>query len=425
MSSVRELEAIFRGALEQLDPARRVRETLTTAGLGARLGTGLGDGPVTLIAAGKAAHAMATGAAEVLGNRIERGLVVAPTAGTATPPITTMVAAHPTPDERSVAAGRAMIELVRASSSQVIALVSGGASALIAVPAPGLSLADKVAVTRAVYQGGAPIGELNAVRKHVSAIKGGRLAAAAAHAAVLTLVSSDVVGDELAAVGSGPTLPDQSTFADACRIVETRCGWGAVPRSVRAHLEAGARGQREETPSDPRPGDAVLLVAGLEVLAGEAARFAERLGMRAEMCGPPLSEDIESIAARIVARARSASDVCLVFGGEATIRLPARPGVGGRAQHLALELAERLRGTRGVTVLVCGSDGIDGNSPAAGAIVDGDTWQHIADTWGAPRSALDRYDSHSALSAVGATVTTGPTGVNHADLVLVRVHGEW
>ena len=237
-----------------------------------------------------------------------------------------------------------------------------------------------------------------------------------------------MVGDDLGAVGSGPTIPDASTYADAMAIVEARCGWSQVPARVRQHMEAGMRGEHDDTPDHVRPGDTAVLVCGIATARAAAARALQVRGLPAHACEPAFTADVETVADDIEARIgalRGRGPACLALAGEATIRVPGTPGTGGRAQHLALLLAGRVRGTDGVTILVCGTDGIDGNSPAAGAVIDGRTWDAIAEAWGDPDAALARCDSHAALASVGAAVITGPTGVNHADLVLVHVDAGW
>ncbi len=393
------LERWFVKIVERLDPARRTRDALAELRLE--------RGPFHVVAIGKASAAMARGAAEVLGSRLLDGVVVAPKAlpPVSLPPrLTPLNAAHPVPDARSEEAGRLLLAAVRSSRAEILALVSGGASALIAVPAPGITLAEKVAVTDAVKASGADIGALNTVRKHLSAIKGGRLAAAAAHP-VTTVVASDVVGDSLSAVGSGPTVPDPTTLEVARHIIEERLGWSNVPPAVRAHLVR----DDAETPSAMRAGDRAVLASGIATLLEVAAEVTT-----GTIFAAPFTEPVVEVGARIRDFVRDAAPGCYVGGGEPTIALPSRPGLGGRAQQLALWLARELAGVD-VRVLVAGTDGIDGNSQAAGAIIDGHTWSRID----AGESALERCDAGSALASVGAVLCTGPTGVNHADLILI------
>ncbi len=289
------------------------------------------------------------------------------------------------PDAASEAAGRAALVLAAGvpHDGVLLALISGGASALAAVPAPGLSLADKIARTSALAARGAPIAELNALRASLSAIKGGRLAAACA-APVVTLVASDVVGDALAHVGSGPTL-------------------------------GPARGGR--------PDDVAVLTGGVATLAqATAIAAAAVLPGEVAVVDARLEGDVVDVAARLAAGIAGASGPrTLIWAGETTIALPARPGRGGRARHLALLVARALAGRPGWGLLVAGSDGIDGTDDAAGAIVDGDTWAALAAAGIDGDAALAACDAGAALAGVAAALVTGPTGVNHADVLIAHV----
>jgi hydroxypyruvate reductase len=266
---------------------------------------------------------------------------------------------------------------------------------------------------------GAPIADLNAVRRHLSALKGGRLAAASA-ARVTTLVISDVVGDALHEVASGPTVPDPTGFADACAVVERWTGWDALPAPVARRLEAGGRGQLDEMTA-PRPRDRALLLLGLSALvdaaADEARREAPVVDLVADRLEGPVEAAAEMLAARLFASPHGA---VIAAGGEPTVTLPAGAGRSGRAHHLALLMARALDagGGPGDAVLVAGSDGADGASGAAGAVVEHDTWRRIRAAGLDPDAHLARCDAAAALAAAGAQIATGPTGVNHADLVL-------
>ena len=422
--SVKErLTALFRATIAQLDPARRVREALGELAWSAE--------EVVIVAVGKAATTMANGAmehwlAEARPAGAMRGLVIAPPGGpVARPGLTVMTASHPVPDQQSVAAAQAAKDAVSgAGDAGILVLVSGGASSLMALPAPGISLADKVDTVNAVVASGADILAINTVRKHLSAIKGGRLAETAP-APITTLVTSDVIGDDVATVGSGPTVPDPTTYRQACDIVASGVGWNSVPRSVRDHLELGASGQWPETPSVERPGDRVLLIAGTGALIDAARDSAAQTGMVTRVFARDIDENVADVASRVSAQVHRLSAAqppqphCLIGGGEPTIALARSPGRGGRAQHLALLVARDIAGIDNVSVLVAGSDGMDGSGHAAGAIVDGTTWQGISRKGIDPVSALDQCDSHTALHAVGADLITGPTGVNHADLIVI------
>ncbi len=334
-----------------------------------------------------------------------------------------LVGSHPVPDARSEAAGRALLAAAAAArpDQDVVALISGGGSALSAVPADGLDLADKADAVARLMAAGAPIGDLNCVRRHLSALKGGRLAMASA-ARVTTLVISDVVGDALHEVASGPTVPDPTGFADACAVVERWTGWDALPLPAARRLEAGRRGQLGERLTAPRPRDRALLLLGLSALveaaADEARRESPVVDLVAERLEGPVEAVAEMLAARMFARPRRGR--LIAAGGEPTVTVPPGAGRSGRAHHLALLMARALDagGAPGDAVLVAGSDGADGASGAAGAVVERDTWRRIRSAGLDPDAHLARCDAAAALAAAGAQITTGPTGVNHADLVL-------
>jgi glycerate 2-kinase len=370
------LRAIFTDAVAALDPETRVRAALAGEAW---------PGEVVVAAVGKAAIAMARGAVGVG----TRGLVVAPPGVAADGvPWSVVRASHPVPDASSEAAGRALLALTASvpADGTLLALISGGASALAAVPREGLTLADKVAATSAAMASGMPIGELNALRTSLSAIKGGRLAQACP-ARVVTLVASDVVGDDVGAVGSGPTVVPEA-------VIE------ALPQALR----------------EARRRDRVRCIAGVADLAAAALAVAP---VPARLWTGALTGDVADVARRAVEQL-DAGPGLIVASGEPTLRLPPRPGQGGRARHLALLLARALAGRTGVTCLVAGSDGVDGTGPAAGAVVDGATWARLAAAGIDGDAALAACDSGPALAAIGAEVITGPTGVNHADLLLLH-----
>jgi hydroxypyruvate reductase len=398
-------EAVFTEAVIACNPARRVRDALAVPELVAWLG------PRRLgIAIGKAALAMARGAGPV-----ERGLVVAPSAGEVPSGWEVMVASHPEPDERSVQAGRAVLALVESARppERILALVSGGASALVEVPRS--TLADLRATIQALAATGAPITELNVVRGALSSIKAGELALRST-VPIVTLAISDVIGDDLAVIGSGPTILPSGTLD----VAELR-----RDRRARAHAILAHHGVRIPAALDePSPrqqitrADRSQLIAPMSAFAEAAHGALASHGIHALYTTTPFAGDVGPIADELVA-----SIGPIVAWGEPTLRLPPERGQGGRAQQLALELAQRLRGTERCA-LVVGSDGIDGPPPPdrpapAGAFVHGGTWEAIRARGLDPRVALERCDAGSVLAAVDALVVTGPTGINHADLVLL------
>lgn len=403
-------EAAFARAIAACNPTGVVAAAVVRIGAlpGRRFG----------LAVGKTALAMARGIGPV-----ERGLAITVAIDGEPLPAgwTLVLAAHPVPDERSVAAGQAAVALLRATtaSDHVIVAISGGASALLEVPQT--TLAELTATTSAVMAAGVPIAELNLVRSALSAIKGGRLAAACP-ARVITLAASDVIGDRLDVIGSGPTIGPWLDGED--RIVDygswlDRRRRGALEVLARAKLAVPPVIAVAVPPWTLRRRDRAQLVTSLSAVAREARRALADAGIAARGLDEVMRGEVAELAVRLAHRVARGP---FVGYGEPTIRLPAERGVGGRAQQLALELARRLRGTP-YSALVVGTDGKDGPATEgrpspAGAFVDGATWDRLAG-WGIDgERALARCDAGPALAAIDALVVTGPTGINHADLVI-------
>ena len=366
--------------------------------------------------------------------------------------------AHPLPDAASVeAAARALAIAgeMRRSGGQLVVLLSGGASAMMAAPAPGLTLADKIALTRYLLASGLPIASMNAIRKHVSAIKGGRLAAAAGRS--ITYAMSDVhapVEDDPAVIGSGPTVADPSTYADALRALgsaafaapslrraEDRGQTGVRPGSdqgqtrvrrvsdpsltpVLQHLQRGARGEVAETPKpgDPRMSEAHFVIAGSrrDAMNGAAAE-AQRLGYSVLRIDPPTLGEAATAGRAFVEQAqalaaRAGRPACVIAGGETTVALTGKTGVGGRNQELALAAALAMARAGSVALASVGTDGVDGPTNAAGAIADATTIARAQRMGLDASAALARHDSHPFFHALGDLVVTGPTGTNVGDL---------
>jgi hydroxypyruvate reductase len=336
-------------------------------------------------------------------------------------------AAHPVPDAAGRRAAQRIVELTRGLSAAdlVLCLVSGGASALMALPADGLSLDDKRAVNRALLRSGAAIDEMNCVRKHLSAIKGGRLAAMCAPARVVTLLVSDVPGDSPQVIGSGPTVPDSSTCADALRIL-ARHGI-EIPAAARAALGAGT--YETPKPGDPRfAGHAVHLVATPRQSLDAAAAWARARGVSAHVLSDEIEGESREVGKVHAALARHVADhgepfarpCVLISGGETTVTLGrpdpgAAPGRGGRATEFLLGCAIALRGHPGVHVLAADTDGIDGVEDNAGAIVAPDTLARAHDLGASPQAFLDRNDAYGFFERLGDLVVTGPTFTNVND----------
>jgi hydroxypyruvate reductase len=422
-----------RGFLRALFDAA-VQRALPQAVLGPLLPAPPKKGRTLVLGAGKAGGAMAA-AVDALwpADAPISGLVVTryghvPPAYRARPGrIEVVEAAHPVPDEAGRRAAQRIVELTRGLTADdlVLCLISGGGSALLSLPAPGLTFEDKQAVNRALLQSGAAIDEMNCVRKHLSAIKGGRLAARCAPARVVTLAISDVPGDDPAVIASGPTVPDATTCADALAIL-ARYGID-VPPAARAGLESGAF----ET---PKPGDArfashqVHLIATPQQSLEAAAALARRHGVAAHV----LSDEIEgesrevgkvhaALARAVARRGEPFARPCVILsGGETTVTVRpaaagASPGRGGRATEFLLGCAIALHGQPGVHVLAADTDGIDGVEDNAGAVVAPDTLARAAARGLKASDFLDRHDAYTFFAALGDLVVTGPTYTNVND----------
>ncbi|BDG04055.1 glycerate kinase type-2 family protein [Anaeromyxobacter oryzae] len=415
-----ECEAVYRAALARMFAMRLVDEALAAEPLPA--------GPVRVLALGKAARAMLEAARARLGDRVRDPLCVYP-AGTPPPPPDVMAipAGHPRPDAGSLRAGEAVAAwAARDRATPVLVLLSGGGSALAIAPAEGVTAEEKADAIAALMRAGLTIQALNAVRKHLSRLKGGRLAALLAPAPVRVLVLSDVPGDDLSVIASGPLAPDPTTFSDALRLAD---GAGvALPTSVRARLAAGARGEVDET---PKPGDPRLATASHRLLAGPvdlaraAAAEARARGFDAEADPAPLVGDVEAVAARLATWARANAGRgrrLLALGGEPTVRIPpAAPAPdGGRAQHLALLAAIAIAGLP-AAVLAAGSDGRDGPTEQAGAVVDGRTAMDARAAGVDLAGELAAARSGPAAVAIGAAIPRIDTGTHLCDLVMVAV----
>jgi len=379
-----------------------------------------------LIAIGKAAGTMSAEFLRLAGRNADRfeGIVVSPNQEVPqSQRFEYYRAGHPVPNALSLVAAKAIVEKLTPLTADdlVVFLISGGGSALIArFVEQGMTLEMTAAGHKALVESGAPIAAINAVRKHLSTAKGGRLAAAAAPAEQLTLLVSDVPEHELDALSSGPTMPDRSTLQDVDRIMKEYRLAERLPPEVVTYLQSDAI---EET---PKPGDSIFARSRWVVLLDSssleraASVKATQLGWKAHIDRASDDWSAERAAEYLVDRVRTLRQengrVCLIAAGEITVAMPRHgAGTGGRNQHFALLCSERIAGDS-ITVLSCGSDGIDGNSPAAGAVVDGTTGERALAAGYPVRQALEAFDSYTLLEKLGDTVTTGPTGNNLRDL---------
>jgi hydroxypyruvate reductase len=377
---------------------------------------------------------MALAASRVFGDRVRQGLIVGVLpAGMPTTdglPFPMIVGGHPTPTRESERGGRAALDVAAAlqHDEALVVLLSGGASALMAVPAEGVSLEDKQATTTQLLRAGADIHALNTVRKHLSAIKGGWLAARAA-GPCRTFAISDVVGDDLSVIGSGPTVADTSTFRDALDILRRFGGESAYPPQVIARVTAGAAGRIPET---PKPGDPRLERVETYVIGGRreamdgAAREAQSRGYHVvriddAVVGEARAAGPSHLRACLAAAASVGRPACFVSSGETTVRVTG-DGKGGRNQEFALACAEPL-GDAGVTAVVAsvGTDGVDGPTDAAGAITDNTTMRRAVAEHLRPAEFLQRNDAYAFFSELHDLIVTGPTGTNVGDLQLLLV----
>ena len=390
---------------------------------------------VLVIGAGKAGAAMTQAVERVLGDRLSEGVVVVKYHHQAPTRIVRIrQAAHPTPDEAGLAAGADALALARQAGEcdLVLCLLSGGGSALLESLPRGISLADLQVTTDLLLASGANIREINAVRKHISLIKGGRLAQAVYPATLITLALSDVVGNPLDIIASGPTVADSSTWADAWAVVERYGLSDRLPASVRERLQAGLRG---EIPDTPKPGDAVFervhtVIVADNAAAAEAARDeARRLGYQplilstfVEGEAREVAKVVAALAREVLAHARPVPPpACLILGGETTVTLGEHHGKGGRNQELALAAAIQIEGLHRVTIVSLATDGTDGPTDAAGGVVDGQTVARGAALGLDARGHLDAHNAYPYLQAVGGLLQTGPTLTNVNDLIFVLV----
>ena len=426
---------IWEAALDAANPATCIHNSLrihnnvlSVGGRELRI-----DGKLIVIGAGKAASRMAQVVEEMLGARITGGLVVTKYEH-ALPlqRIRQVEAGHPIPDEAGVGAVREMLELLKGLRAEdiVLCLLSGGGSALWPAPAEGITLAQKQEVTSLLLRAGATILELNAVRKHLSSIKGGQLAARAAPAQLVSLIMSDVIGDPLDFIASGPTAPDTTSFPEALAIIQKYAV--AVPAAVTERLQAGARGQ---IPDTPKVGDPLfrnvdnLIIANNRLLVDAAARKASALGFKTVILGTEVEGEAKDVGGFFAAIAKEigrtgnpvSPPACVLAAGETTVTVRGR-GLGGRNQEMALAWAIAMA-SRATAIPCCfasvATDGSDGPTDAAGGLVDPLTSRRAVDLGLVPSRYLMDNDSRNFLKATGDLIVTGPTQTNLMDLQIL------
>ena len=391
---------------------------------------------ILIVGGGKASGFMAEALEEILGDRIKNGLIVVPK-GTSckykTKKTAIHEASHPIPDNSSVEGARKIVNLVSHAQEDdlVICLISGGGSSLMTLPRTGILLENEQKVTDLLLKCGATINEINTVRKHISAFKGGQLAKAAYPATVLGLLFSDVIGDSLDIIASGPTVPDSSSFEDANRILKRYDLLEKVPVSVKKVLSEGEKGLIEET---PKKGDPIFkkvynVVIGNNRLACQAAvKALKKSGLNAMFLSSFMEGEAREVGTALSALAKEVLTSCnplpppvgMVVGGETTVTVTGK-GKGGRNQELALAAALKIEGLDKVVIASISTDGVDGPTDAAGALVDGETLRHSRELMLDAGMFMKNNDSFEFFSRVGGLIYTGPTGTNVNDVTIMIV----
>ncbi len=388
---------------------------------------------VVVVGAGKATAPMARAVEQRLGHRLHGGFVVVKYGhGLPTKRIVVAEAGHPVPDQSGQRAAARLCAMAAELGRRdlLIVLLSGGASSLLPAPVAGVTLADKQRTTQELLRCGASIREINTVRKHLSRIKGGRLAELT-NATVVTLILSDVLSDDLSAIASGPTAPDPTTYQDAVVILKRYRIWQAVPQRVRRHLDRGCQGFVSET---PKPGSSLFRRVHHHIVGNNATavmavtRAAREEGLRTLVHRPALTGEAREAGQRFGAMAKSIvcdsrpllRPCCVVASGETTVTVTGK-GKGGRAQEFAVAAALEIAGLTKVWVVAIGTDGTDGPTDAAGAVIDGNTVARAQRLSVDLKSALKRHNTYPALKRLQQLILTGPTGTNVNDLYLLLV----
>jgi len=428
------LHKLLAAGLAAADPHQALLKTVSLNGASLRIGRRSFDlshtKRVIAVGAGKASARMAQALEIVLGERLEDGLVIVKT-GHSLPTRRTAIleAGHPIPNRAGLVATQRLLRLTQSLSPRdlLIVLLSGGASGLLPAPVSGVTLADKQRTTQLLLRCGATINEVNVVRKHLSLIKGGGLAASTS-ARIITLVLSDVIGDDLGSIGSGPTAADPSTFTEAVEVLQRYQIWPAVPSAVRRYLQRGQQGAVPETlkPGTPRGRSVHHHIIGSNHIMLEAVvRVARDAGLFTKLVSSPLTGEARVAAKQLVelgktlrtGRSRVRPPYCVVAGGETTVTVTGH-GKGGRAQEFAAAAATELSDLPNAWVVALGSDGTDGPTDAAGALVNNETVSRATRLKVDLHTALKRHNTYPALKKLGCHIHTGPTGTNVNDLYL-------
>jgi glycerate-2-kinase len=429
-----DVDAIFKAALDAVDPYAAVKNHIDRVRTICREE---GLTKIYVVGLGKAAYTMTRALVDAMRDRIAGGVVVTKYGHAPDGPLSENIAiyeaGHPVPDENGVTGAGRAVELLGGADREtlVVCLISGGGSALFVAPAEGLSLDDKQVMTRILLKGGADIVELNTVRKHLSRVKAGRLAEAASPARVLSLILSDVIGDPLDFIASGPTSPDTTTWADALAIVTRYDTAGEMPQKILQLLRDGVGGKIPDTPKkgDPLFDRVENIIIGSNRIATEAARKkAQRLGYEPVVLTTELHGEARDAAQWVYRQvlesqsclASGRKRICLIAGGETTVTVRGK-GLGGRNTEMALAFAMAIEGTSGITFLSAGTDGTDGPTDAAGAFADGETIPKARALGLDAQSFLDNNDSYHFFEKPGGLFKTGATGTNVMDLQIILI----
>ncbi len=427
---------LLRAAIRAVDPGEAVAKALVLDGSTLRVGVQEYNldtfEHVYLVGAGKASAAMAAAIEEKLGQRISGGWVnVKDGYGAPTRKVTIHEASHPIPDERGLVGSRAILDIVRKAGPRdlIIAVISGGGSALMPLPVDGVALEDVQTLTNTLLRCGATIQEINTIRKHLSQMQGGRLAQVAAPAELLALIISDVIGSPLEVIASGPTCPDPSTYDEAWAILDRYGLTKEAPTAIVDHLKSGRLGKTSDT---PKQDSAVfrhthsVVIASNELAAQAVVQEARALEMNAVLLSTFIEGEAREVAKLLAAVAREidhsgqpvARPACVVVGGETTVTVRGS-GLGGRNQELALSAVPRLAGISNVAIISFGTDGTDGPTDAAGAVVTGNTSARAVEQGLDVAAYLAENNAYRFFEALGDLIITGPTGTNVNDLMLV------
>lgn len=439
----KDIVELFQCGLSAVDPYLSIKNALQISGDSVIIKEGSLDSHslslrrfkrVFVLGMGKATALMAKAVEEFLGDKITDGLIVVKYGyKTKLNKIRIAEAGHPVPDENGFKAAREVVNILREATEDdlIFFLISGGGSALLPYPANGITLSEKILTTKILLSCGADIREMNAVRKHISEIKGGQLSRLAYPATIVSLVFSDVIGDRLDTIASGPTVPDETSFSDAFNVLEKYNIRDKVPSSVASRIEMGLQGKIPET---PKPGDDVFrttynFIVGSNYIALQAIKEkAKDLGYNAIILSSAIEGEAKEVAKVLCAVAKEtvksgnpvSPPACIICGGETTVTVSGN-GLGGRNQELCLSAAILLEGENNIVLMSAGTDGTDGPTDAAGAIVDGTTVVRARKLGLNPQEYLKNNDSYNFLNKVGDLYITGPTNTNVMDVQIVLV----